>query len=113
MTDAEWAGTVGVNLTGIFHCLREELRVMAEGGSVVNAASVAGLTGMAKSAPYVASKVCVCVCERERESIRGMLLGFGEKGEKDCRRSLYCRFLVLGNEIGLESDGWACSDCYS
>lgn len=28
------------------------------GGSVVNAASIAGMVGMAKSAPYVASKVC-------------------------------------------------------
>ena len=60
LTDEEWAGTVGVNMTGVFLCLRAELRVMREGGSVVNAASIAGVQGMPKSAPYVASKVGAC-----------------------------------------------------
>lgn len=59
-TDGDWAGTVGVNLTGVFVCLRAELRVMSEGGSVVDAASIAGVLGMPKSASYVASKVCAC-----------------------------------------------------
>lgn len=57
VTDEDWARTLAVNMTGVFHCLRAELRVMSEGGSVVNAASIAGMMGMAKAAPYVASKV--------------------------------------------------------
>lgn len=81
--DEEFEGVLDVNLKGIFYCLRAQLRVMgmgegaegAEGGgeggaegaerkavggggSIVNAASVAGLAGSPGLAPYVVSKVC-------------------------------------------------------
>lgn len=52
----EWDFVTGVNLTGVMHCMRAQLAVVAEGGSVVNASSVAGLVGRAKNAAYTASK---------------------------------------------------------
>lgn len=53
-----WSHTLGVNLTGVFCCMREELAVMekAGGGAIVNTSSVAGLVGFEGSAAYVASK---------------------------------------------------------
>ncbi len=57
-TDDQWDFTMAVNAKGVFNCLRAELRVMEKGGSVVNAASVAGHVGMG-SGPYCASKFAV------------------------------------------------------
>jgi NAD(P)-dependent dehydrogenase (short-subunit alcohol dehydrogenase family) len=50
-----------VNLIGLFFCLRAEIRHMlaAGGGSIVNAASGAGMLGVPRSAAYVASKHAV------------------------------------------------------
>jgi len=50
-----WAGTLAVNLTGMFLCLREEVRRMPA-GAVVNVSSGAGLRGFAQLPDYVASK---------------------------------------------------------
>ena len=50
-----WQQTIAVNLTGMFVCLREELRRMSS-GSIVNVASGAGLRGFAQLPDYVASK---------------------------------------------------------
>lgn len=49
---------VSVNLTGVFLCLREEIRAMrqAGGGVILNVASVAGLVGAPKLGAYAASK---------------------------------------------------------
>jgi len=52
----EWDFIIGVNLTGVMHCLRAQMKVIADGGSIVNAASIAGLTGRANNAAYEASK---------------------------------------------------------
>jgi NAD(P)-dependent dehydrogenase (short-subunit alcohol dehydrogenase family) len=54
--EEEWDFIIGVNLTGVFHCLRSQLSVIASGGSVVNAASIAGLMGRAMNGAYSASK---------------------------------------------------------
>lgn len=51
----DWSRTLAVNLTGVFLCLREELRHM-RAGAVVNVASAAGLRGFAQLPDYVASK---------------------------------------------------------
>jgi NAD(P)-dependent dehydrogenase (short-subunit alcohol dehydrogenase family) len=55
---ASWNLVVGVNLTGVFLCLREELKVMADQGhgAIVNTASNAGFRGFPGLGPYVASK---------------------------------------------------------
>jgi len=48
---------IGVNLRGVYLCLRDELQMMRErGGSIVNMASVAGLIGFAGLPAYCASK---------------------------------------------------------
>lgn len=47
---------IGVNLTGVFYSMRAQLRVMAGPGSIVNAASIAGLEGHPRNANYTASK---------------------------------------------------------
>ncbi|KAF2493488.1 oxidoreductase [Lophium mytilinum] len=53
----EWDFCIGINLTGVFQCLRAEVANFApEGGSIVNAASVLGLMGRVNGAAYAASK---------------------------------------------------------
>lgn len=52
----EWDFVMDVNLKGLMHCMRAELKVMADNGSIVNAASIAGIEGFAKNAAYSASK---------------------------------------------------------
>jgi len=56
LDENEWDFIIGVNLTGVMHCLRAQMKVIAEGGSIVNAASIAGLIGRANSGAYAASK---------------------------------------------------------
>ncbi|KAG9252533.1 short chain dehydrogenase/ reductase [Emericellopsis atlantica] len=54
--DGEWHKIIGVNLTGVMHCLRAQLRVIEDKGSIVNMASIHGHRGMANYAAYSASK---------------------------------------------------------
>lgn len=57
MTDDEWDRVVQVNLKGVFNCTKAVLRhLLKKGGSIVNIASVAGLTGNAGQSNYAASK---------------------------------------------------------
>lgn len=53
-----WDRVIAVNLSGVFHCMQAELSVMAptRSGVIINTASIAGLRGMGKAAPYVAAK---------------------------------------------------------
>lgn len=51
----DWDFIIATNLTGTMHCMREELKLLSEGGSIVNASSIAGVSGWA-SAAYAASK---------------------------------------------------------
>lgn len=55
----EWDNTIGVNLTGVMICMREEVRAMKKSGvrgSIVNIASAAGLVGIERGSPYSVSK---------------------------------------------------------
>ncbi|RDW77356.1 hypothetical protein BP6252_05409 [Coleophoma cylindrospora] len=54
--EKNWDFMLGVNLTGVMHCLRAQLPVMKDGGSIVNAASILGLQGAVGCAAYAASK---------------------------------------------------------
>ncbi len=56
-----WNRVVGVNFTGTFLCLREELKVMREqrSGVIVNTASNTGVHGVMNVAPYGATKFAV------------------------------------------------------
>lgn len=57
VTTPDWERCLAVNLTGTFHGVRAATRVMREcGGSVVNIASVAGITAWPYAAPYGAAK---------------------------------------------------------
>lgn len=55
-----WASVISTNLTGVWLCMRAEVRQMLAqkpaGGAIVNVSSVAGLTALAGHAPYAASK---------------------------------------------------------
>ncbi|WP_457160210.1 SDR family oxidoreductase [Mycobacteroides abscessus] len=54
-----WDEVISVNLSGVWRCMRYELAQMRgqKSGSIVNTASVAGLTGLAGGfSPYVAAK---------------------------------------------------------
>lgn len=56
--DAVWARTMGINLTGVMYCMREEAAVMRPRGkgAIVNTASINGLVGNAGQPAYVSSK---------------------------------------------------------
>lgn len=64
---SEFDFIIDVNLKGVFNCLRAELKAMHEKikagdqklGSIVNAASIAGLTAMPKNPAYITSKHAV------------------------------------------------------
>ncbi|OIW28606.1 BcABA4 [Coniochaeta ligniaria NRRL 30616] len=53
---AEWDFILGVNLTGVMHCLKAQLNRVTDNGSIVCASSIAGLQGRAKNGAYSASK---------------------------------------------------------
>lgn len=57
-TEADWDRVNGINLKGVWACMRREIREMLRtgGGAIVNTASVAGLVGWKGSAPYAATK---------------------------------------------------------
>lgn len=54
----DWDRVVGVNLTGLFNCLKVQIPLMLsrDRPAIVNIASIAGLVGMAGSSSYCASK---------------------------------------------------------
>lgn len=59
MDEDDWQHTLDVNLSGVFRCLKYELRQMmaqAGGGAIVNTASAAGLIGLPRAVAYTASK---------------------------------------------------------
>jgi NAD(P)-dependent dehydrogenase (short-subunit alcohol dehydrogenase family) len=57
----DWDRVIGVNLTGTWLCMREELSHMVErrSGAIVNIASIAGLRTLPQQSAYVASKTAV------------------------------------------------------
>ena len=56
--DDVWARSIGINLSGVMHCMREEAEVMLKqgGGAIVNTASINGLVGNGAQPGYVATK---------------------------------------------------------
>jgi NAD(P)-dependent dehydrogenase (short-subunit alcohol dehydrogenase family) len=53
-----WERVIGINLSGVFYCLRYEIPALlaAGGGAIVNIASVLGQVALAGSPAYVAAK---------------------------------------------------------
>jgi NAD(P)-dependent dehydrogenase (short-subunit alcohol dehydrogenase family) len=58
LTEAEWDRLIGINLKGVWLCLKYEIPEMIKngGGAIVNTSSTAGLVGSRGLASYVASK---------------------------------------------------------
>jgi NAD(P)-dependent dehydrogenase (short-subunit alcohol dehydrogenase family) len=54
--ETDWDFVLGVNLTGLMHCLRAEIPAMKSPGSIVNAASISGQMGHQFNGAYCASK---------------------------------------------------------
>lgn len=56
MEEAVWDHVLAVNLKSVFLCCKYGIPLMAEGGSIVNVASIAGVIGRDTAQAYVASK---------------------------------------------------------
>lgn len=56
--DDVWDWAIGINLTGVMLCMREQIPAMLAngGGAIVNTSSINGLTGNPSQPAYVASK---------------------------------------------------------
>ena len=56
--DDNWDRSIGINLSGVMKCMREEAAVMVPqgGGAIVNTASINGLVGNPQQPGYTASK---------------------------------------------------------
>jgi NAD(P)-dependent dehydrogenase (short-subunit alcohol dehydrogenase family) len=53
---ADWDAEIALNLTSVFYCMKHEIAAMRRGGSIVNNASIGGVSGIPGLAPYVAAK---------------------------------------------------------
>ncbi len=56
MTDAQWRQAIGVNLDGVFYTCRAAIPVLADGGAIVNIASMAGHRGSYQHTHYATAK---------------------------------------------------------
>jgi len=58
MTEEAWLKVIGIDLNGVFNCMRHELEQMAKqkSGVIVNMSSVMGKVGIPSSSHYVAAK---------------------------------------------------------
>jgi NAD(P)-dependent dehydrogenase (short-subunit alcohol dehydrogenase family) len=58
LTEEEWDRIVGINLGGVFLCMKNEIPLMLKqgGGVIVNTSSGAGVKGFAGQAAYTAAK---------------------------------------------------------
>jgi NAD(P)-dependent dehydrogenase (short-subunit alcohol dehydrogenase family) len=82
---SEWDFVLSVNLTGVLHCLKAQLKVLHEGGSVVNASSIAGLQGRERNSSYAASKHGVLGLTRSAAK---------EVGARNIRVNAICPFVA-------------------
>lgn len=59
MSDEEWQSVIDTNLTGVFHMCRAAADRLAEGGRIVNMASISGVVGFYGQVNYSAAKAGV------------------------------------------------------
>lgn len=71
ITDADWDLVFDVNVKGMLRALHAEIPVMKEGGSIVNLASLAGVSASMKNATYAASKAAVVSLSRTAAKEQG------------------------------------------
>jgi NAD(P)-dependent dehydrogenase (short-subunit alcohol dehydrogenase family) len=77
LDEAEWDRVIATNLTGVFLCMKYEIRQMlaqGTGGAVVNASSAAGAKGFPSIPSYTASKFGL------NGMSRGVALDFAARG---------------------------------
>lgn len=79
--DDDWDFIIGVNQRGLMNCMRAQIPQFNDGGSIVNAASVAGVMGVARNAAYSASKHAVIGLTRSAAK---------ELGERQIRCNCFC-----------------------
>jgi NAD(P)-dependent dehydrogenase (short-subunit alcohol dehydrogenase family) len=77
---AEWDRAISINLSGMFYCLQQELRMISHhpSGAVVNISSCAGLLAVPNQAAYVTSKASIHALTQVAA------LEFGEAREGRC-----------------------------
>jgi NAD(P)-dependent dehydrogenase (short-subunit alcohol dehydrogenase family) len=53
-----WQRVIGINLSGVFYCMKYEIPEMLKngGGTIVNTSSICGLAGIANTSAYTAAK---------------------------------------------------------
>jgi NAD(P)-dependent dehydrogenase (short-subunit alcohol dehydrogenase family) len=129
-----WDAIVGVNLTGVWLCMKHEIPAMlaAGGGAIVNTSSGAGIVGVANQPPYVAAKHGVvgltktAALEYATQNIRvnavcpgttmtGMVIGGIEAGkytEEGMAALCPMRRIADPDEIA-QAVVWLCSDAAS
>lgn len=58
MTEEGWLKVIGINLNGVFNCMKHELAQMVKQkkGVIINMSSILGKVGFATSSHYVAAK---------------------------------------------------------
>lgn len=58
MSTENWHKVIGINLTGVFYCMKYEIEAMKNngGGAIVNISSILGSVGFQGAAAYVAAK---------------------------------------------------------
>ncbi len=59
MDDADWQAVIDTNLTGVFNVCKAAQPVLADGGRIVNMASISGVVGFFGQANYSAAKAGV------------------------------------------------------
>ena len=66
MKDDSWNEVVATNLSGVFHCCREAIRLMMakRTGSIVNLSSTSGISGQPGQSNYAASKAGILALTR-------------------------------------------------
>ena len=52
----DWHNIIAMNLTGTMYCMKEQLKLLKRGGSIVNIASYAALVSMPSFGPCSAAK---------------------------------------------------------
>jgi NAD(P)-dependent dehydrogenase (short-subunit alcohol dehydrogenase family) len=56
LDSAAWDADLALNLTSVFYCMKAEIAAMPAGGSIVNNASIGGVSGIPGLSSYVAAK---------------------------------------------------------
>jgi NAD(P)-dependent dehydrogenase (short-subunit alcohol dehydrogenase family) len=130
-SEDEWHRVISINLTGVWLCMRAELRQMLKqgGGAIVNTSSIMGLTGAIRVPAYTAAKHGVAgltkaaALEYGRHGIRInavcpapiytplLMSGFQKRPDIEQRyiRSEPMKRLGQPEEVG-EAVAWLCSD---